>query len=62
MLNKLIDIAVGNRLMVLLFLIAATVGAFLILPKLNLDAFPDVTNVQVTVNTEAWPRKNSNNS
>jgi len=53
MLNKLIDIAVGNRLMVVLILIAAMVGAFLILPKLNLDAFPDVTNVQVTVNTEA---------
>jgi len=53
MLNKLIDIAVGNRLLVVLALIATLFGAFLILPKLNLDAFPDVTNVQVTVNTEA---------
>lgn len=53
MLNKLIDIAVGSRLLVVLTLIAMLFGAFLILPQLNLDAFPDVTNVQVTVNTEA---------
>ncbi len=53
MLNKLIDIAVGSRLLVVLSLIAILFAAFLILPKLNLDAFPDVTNVQVTVNTEA---------
>jgi len=36
-----------------LALLALTVGGWLILPKLNLDAFPDVTNVQVQVNTEA---------
>lgn len=53
MLNRLIDLAVGNRLLVVLALIAMLFGAVLILPKLNLDAFPDVTNVQVTVNTEA---------
>ena len=53
MLNKIIDMAVNNRLMVLLALLAAIVSGTLILPKLNLDAFPDVTNVQVTINTEA---------
>jgi len=53
MLNKLIDIAVGSRLLVVLALISTLFASFLILPKLNLDAFPDVTNVQVTVNTEA---------
>ncbi len=53
MLNKLIDVAVGSRLLVLLALIAILFGAGLILPRLNLDAFPDVTNVQVTINTEA---------
>lgn len=53
MLNKLIDAAVNNRLFVLLGLGAAIIAGFLILPKLNLDAFPDVTNVQVVVNTEA---------
>ncbi len=37
----------------MLALLAIAVGAWLILPKLNLDAFPDVTNVQVQVNTEA---------
>ena len=53
MLNKLIDLGVENRLLVLLAILAAVVGATLILPRLNLDAFPDVTNVQVQVNTEA---------
>ena len=53
MLNKLIDFSVFNRLLVVLALLAALVGGTLILPKLNLDAFPDVTNVQVTINTEA---------
>jgi len=53
MLNKLIDIAVGSRLLVIIALLAMMVGATMILPKLNLDAFPDVTNVQVQVNTVA---------
>ena len=53
MLNWIIDFAVRNRLMVILALFALIIGGILILPKLNLDAFPDVTNVQVTVNTEA---------
>ncbi|HHI92335.1 MAG TPA: efflux RND transporter permease subunit [Gammaproteobacteria bacterium] len=53
MLNKLIDLGVENRLLVVLALLATMVGGALILPKLNLDAFPDVTNVQVQINTEA---------
>jgi len=53
MLNKLIDLGVENRLLVVLALLAAIVGGILILPRLNLDAFPDVTNVQVQINTEA---------
>jgi len=53
MLNKVIDMGVANRLLVVLALLAAMVGGVLILPKLNLDAFPDVTNVQVQINTEA---------
>jgi cobalt-zinc-cadmium resistance protein CzcA len=53
MLNKIIDLAVGSRLLVVLALIAILLGAGMILPRLNLDAFPDVTNIQVTVNTEA---------
>ena len=53
MLNKLIDLGVENRLLVVLALLAIIVGGALVLPKLNLDAFPDVTNVQVQINTEA---------
>jgi len=53
MLNKLIDMAVGSRLLVIIALLAMMAGATIILPKLNLDAFPDVTNVQVQVNTVA---------
>jgi cobalt-zinc-cadmium resistance protein CzcA len=53
MLNKLIDLGIQNRLMVVIALVATMVAGALILPKLNLDAFPDVTNVQVQINTEA---------
>ena len=53
MLNKLIEISVNNRLFVVLALIAALFGAGLIIPKLNLDAFPDVSNIQVSINTVA---------
>ncbi|NOX75420.1 MAG: efflux RND transporter permease subunit [Gammaproteobacteria bacterium] len=53
MLNTVIDMGVKNRLLVVLALLATMVGGVLILPKLNLDAFPDVTNVQVQINTEA---------
>lgn len=53
MLQKLIEQAVRSRLIVLIFLIGAMAAAAVMLPKLNLDAFPDVTNVQVQVNTAA---------
>ena len=53
MLNAIIDLGVKNRLLVVLALIVLLVGGRLILPNLNLDAFPDVTNVQVQINTEA---------
>ena len=53
MLDRFVEAAVRNRLLVLLALIALVGAAALLLPRLNLDAFPDVTNVQVTVNTEA---------
>ena len=53
MLHRLIDWATHNRLVVLMALIVwVGVGVWMI-PALNLDAFPDVTNVQVVVNTEA---------
>ena len=53
MFNKIIDWSINNRLLVLIALIAAVAASLLVIPKLNLDAFPDVTNVQVAVNTEA---------
>ncbi len=53
MLNKIIDFGIKSRLMVVLCLLVMMLGALMLLPKLNLDAFPDVTNVQVTINTEA---------
>ena len=53
MLNAIIDGSVRNRLMILLALMALAIATFIFLPQLNLDAFPDVTNVQVTINTEA---------
>lgn len=53
MLQKIIEAAIKNRLLVVLGLLAMTVASVAMLPKLNLDAFPDVTNVQVTINTQA---------
>ncbi|PHS62716.1 MAG: CusA/CzcA family heavy metal efflux RND transporter [Thalassobium sp.] len=45
--------AVANRLLVLIAITSLCIAAAFALPKLNLDAFPDVTNVQVAINTEA---------
>lgn len=53
MFNKIIDWSINNRFLVVIILIATIVGAIVMIPKLNLDAFPDVTNVQVAINTEA---------
>ena len=49
MLDKLIIWAVQNRLLVVLTLIASIGAGLFLIPQLNLDAFPDVTNIQVTV-------------
>ncbi len=53
MLNRVIDWSVTNRLLVAIALLALVASATFVIPKLNLDAFPDVTNVQVSINTEA---------
>ncbi|WP_017445523.1 efflux RND transporter permease subunit [Gayadomonas joobiniege] len=53
MFNKIIDWSVNNSLLVVLVLVSAIASAVFTIPKLNLDAFPDVTNVQVAVNTQA---------
>ena len=53
MFSRIIDIATHNRLLILLLLLGSMAYAMFVVPKLNLDAFPDVTNVQVQINTEA---------
>lgn len=53
MFNRMIDWSINNRLLVIIALLVTVAGAVVMIPKLNLDAFPDVTNVQVAVNTEA---------
>jgi len=53
MFQRIIQFAVANRLLLVLALFGISIASFFVIPKLNLDAFPDVTNVQVTVNTEA---------
>lgn len=53
MLNKLIEFSLKNRLLIVIGLIALVIAGYFSVQKLNLDAFPDVTNVQVSVNTEA---------
>ncbi len=53
MLNRLIEWAIDNKLLVVIALLSLIISSVMVLPKLNLDAFPDVTNVQVVINTEA---------
>ncbi len=53
MINAIIERALGQRFLVLLgALVLLAYGAWSTL-RLNLDAFPDVTNIQVQVNTQA---------
>ncbi len=53
MFDAIVNAAVRGRLFVLLALAGVLLACALLIPKLNLDAFPDVTNVQVVVNTQA---------
>lgn len=53
MLDRIVRAAITGRLLVVLGLLGLVIAAVLFIPRLNLDAFPDVTNVQVVVNTEA---------
>jgi cobalt-zinc-cadmium resistance protein CzcA len=53
MLDQIVRAAITGRLVVILALLGLIVAAVMFIPRLNLDAFPDVTNVQVVVNTEA---------
>ncbi len=53
MLNRVIDWSVTNRLLVVIGLLTFIAASVFFIPRLNLDAFPDVTNIQVAINTEA---------
>src|ERR1700760_3820445 len=49
MLNRLIDLAVQRRVATMIFTIAFSVFGIFTFNKLKIEAFPDVTNVQVMV-------------
>ena len=53
MINRLIELALKHRFLVVVFgIIIVAYGIYSTL-RLNIDAFPDVTNIQVQINTEA---------
>ena len=53
MLEKLIDISLKNRLLVVLLFAVAMAAGVWALTRLPVDAFPDTTPVQVQINTVA---------
>ena len=53
MFNRLIGMAIEHRVLVLAAFLTATILSVMQASKLSLDAFPDVTNIQVAVNTQA---------
>ncbi|HUU60175.1 MAG TPA: efflux RND transporter permease subunit, partial [Phycisphaerae bacterium] len=54
MLRKIIEGSVRNKLLVILFVVAAIGAGVYALRKIPLDALPDVSDVQVIIFTE-WP-------
>ena len=52
MLARLIEFHLRNRLIVLAGLLGLIAGGLYVLSQLPIDAFPDLTNNQVTVITE----------
>ena len=53
MLNSLIRAAVNQRILVLVIAVALIVAGMVAMQNLSVDAFPDVTNVQVQIATDA---------
>jgi cobalt-zinc-cadmium resistance protein CzcA len=53
MLNRIIDLSLHHRLAVIVVALAAGVAGALSLQRLDIDAFPDTTPVQVQINTVA---------
>ena len=53
MINRLIDLALNQRFLIAILTISLIAYGWASMQKLNVDAFPDITNVQVQINTEA---------
>ncbi|HAZ41091.1 MAG TPA: CusA/CzcA family heavy metal efflux RND transporter, partial [Methylococcaceae bacterium] len=53
MIESLVRYALNRRVIVLLIALALTLKGLTELPVLNIDAFPDVTNIQVQIAAEA---------
>ncbi|MBI5366003.1 MAG: efflux RND transporter permease subunit [Planctomycetes bacterium] len=53
MLNAIIDLSLAHRKLVLLLTLGLVAAGALAIPRLSIDAFPDVTDVMVQVNTVA---------
>ncbi|MEX0977503.1 MAG: efflux RND transporter permease subunit, partial [Pirellulales bacterium] len=52
-LNRIIDLSLRHRLLVILLFLGAAVAGAISLSQLSVDAFPDTTPVQVQINTVA---------
>jgi Cu(I)/Ag(I) efflux system membrane protein CusA/SilA len=52
MLKRIIEWSVGNRLLVLLFAVAAIAGGIWAIRATPLEALPDLSDVQVIVQTD----------
>src|SRR3989338_207960 len=51
MINKAIQFSVNNRMVVLIFTVLFVIAGWMGFKTLAIDALPDITNVQVSVNT-----------
>src|ERR1700683_2342178 len=53
LLNRIIDLSLRNRLLVIAIMLTAAAAGVVALRRLDVDAFPDTTPVQVQINTVA---------
>jgi cobalt-zinc-cadmium resistance protein CzcA len=51
--NRLLDLSLRNRLVLILLALVLAAGGLAALRRMPIDAFPDVTNIQVTVISQA---------
>ncbi|MDZ4056595.1 MAG: efflux RND transporter permease subunit, partial [Polynucleobacter sp.] len=53
MIEKVVRIALQQRLLVLILAVVMLIAGLIATKRLSVDAFPDVTNVQVQIASEA---------